>query len=46
MLQLIKSYCESHQPHGPPFSIELSDAHLVQLLDAANALDIEGLLDL
>ena len=46
VLQLIKSYCESHQPHGPPFSMDLSDTRLVQLLDAANALDIEGLLDL
>jgi hypothetical protein len=43
VLQCIKRYCESH---GPPFPIQLSDAQLIQLLAAADYLDVEGLLDL
>ena len=46
VLQCIKSYCESRQPHGPSFHIALSDEQLVQLLVASDFLAIEGLLDL
>jgi hypothetical protein len=46
VLECIKSYCESRQPHGPSFHIALSDEQLVQLLVASDFLAIEGLLDL